>query len=99
MARGQPRKDTLQLTCRINVNTLELLKSTNPTLCTRDPSSGAIKFRHGALGRYVERLILEDVNARKNIPATSQPLAPEDRKILDLIEARAPADASGGNSS
>lgn len=66
MARGRPKKSTVPLTFRLNVNYLEYLKSLNPQLLTRGPD-GEIKFRHGALGRYLERLIREDLERRADL--------------------------------
>lgn len=62
---GRPKKNTVQFVCRIDFNVLESLKSINPSLMTQDASSGKLKFRHGALGKYVQRLIIEDIEKRQ----------------------------------
>ena len=48
-----------------DIDLMEQLISINPSLVTRDSVSGKIKFRHGALGKYLSRLIREDVEKRK----------------------------------
>jgi hypothetical protein len=45
---------------------MEKLKLLNPQLLTR-ASDGSPKFRHGALGRYLERLIREDLEKRADL--------------------------------
>ncbi len=62
---SRAKKNTVQLVCRIDFNVINKLKSINPSLITRDTVSGKIKFRHGALGRYIQRLIDEDINKRE----------------------------------
>jgi hypothetical protein len=64
MGRGRPKKDTVQVTFRLNFDYMEKLKLINPQLLTRD-SEGNSKFRHGALGRYIQRLIREDLEKRQ----------------------------------
>lgn len=66
MARGRPKRNSVQLTFRLDFNYLEKLKLLNPQLLTTDISSGQRKFRHGALGRYLERLIRADLEKRAN---------------------------------
>jgi len=72
MARGRPKKDTVQVTFRLNFDYLQQLKLLNPQLLTRDPATNEPKFRHGALGRYLERLIREDLEKREEF-VSSQP--------------------------
>ena len=58
--------NTEQITCRIDVDLLNELKSINPSLIT--PSTKVdkeFKFRYGALGKYITRLIKQDVVKRK----------------------------------
>ncbi|MCK5644190.1 MAG: hypothetical protein KAJ19_25550 [Gammaproteobacteria bacterium] len=57
----------MQLVCRVDFDLIDKLKSINPSLVTRDTVTGAIKFRHGALGRYVQRLISEDIEKREKL--------------------------------
>lgn len=64
MPRGRPKKDTRQVKVWIQNSTMEELKKVNPRLITIAPG-GEPKFRYGSLGRYIERLILEDVARRK----------------------------------
>lgn len=64
---ARPRKNTMQLVCRVDFDLIDKLKSINPSLVTRDTVTGAIKFRHGALGRYVQRLISEDIEKREKL--------------------------------
>ncbi len=64
---GRPRKNTIQVVCRIDFDLIAKLKSINPSLVTRDTATGAIKFRHGALGKYVQRLISEDIEKREKL--------------------------------
>lgn len=59
------KKNTVQLVCRVDFNVIDTLKSINPSLVTRDTVTGKIKFRHGALGRYIQRLINEDIDKRE----------------------------------
>jgi hypothetical protein len=66
MARGRPKKSTVQVTFRLNFDYLQKLKLLNPQLLTRN-SDGDPKFRHGALGRYLERLIREDLEKRADL--------------------------------
>ncbi len=58
------KKNTVQLVCRVDFNIISKLKSINPSLVTKDASSGDIKFRHGALGKYIQRLITDDLAKR-----------------------------------
>ena len=62
---GRPKKNTVQFVCRVDFNVIESLKSINPSLMTQDSASGELKFRHGALGKYIQRLIIEDIDKRK----------------------------------
>lgn len=72
---GRRKLNTEQLTCRVDVDLLNKLKSINPSLITLDTRPGKdIKFRHGAIGKYITRLIAEDVAKR------------EDQKQLDILE-------------
>ena len=59
------KKNTVQVVCRVDFNVIDKLKSINPSLVTRDTVSNKIKFRHGALGRYIQRLIDEDITKRE----------------------------------
>lgn len=66
MPRGRPKKSTVQVTFRINFDYVEKLKLINPQLTTQTPE-GRVKFRHGALGRYLERLIRTDLEQRADL--------------------------------
>ena len=92
MPRGRPRKSTVQVTFRINFDYMEKLKLLNPQLMTRDTTTGKPKFRHGALGRYIERLIREDLEKRaENYEDIS---LEEDYIDLDaLMSRKAPVDS------
>jgi len=61
---GRAKKNTVQVVCRVDFNVIAKLKSINPSLVTKDTVSGNIKFRHGALGKYIQRLIIEDCAKR-----------------------------------
>ena len=74
------RKNTTAITLRIDVDLLAELQSINPALLTVDPNTKKPKFRHGALGRYVSRLIREDIYQRKSIKDMSL------EEIVDSIE-------------
>lgn len=74
MARGRPKRNSVQVTFRLDFNYMEKLKLLNPQLLTRD-QSGSPKFRHGALGRYLERLIREDLEKRETL--TNSPELPK----------------------
>ncbi len=63
----RPRKDTEQVVCRIDCNLMSKLKLINPSLITRDASSGKMKYRHGALGKYISRLIAQDIAKREEL--------------------------------
>jgi hypothetical protein len=63
---GRGKRNTQQVVCRIDCNIIEKLKSINPSLLTRDSVSGMLKFRHGALGKYIQRLIQEDIEKRQD---------------------------------
>ena len=73
-AMGRPKKNTLQLVCRIDCNVIDKLKLINPSLLTRDVVTEELKWRHGALGKYIQRLLIEDIAKR------------EDRHQDDLLE-------------
>lgn len=75
------RKNTTAITLRIDVDLLAELQSINPALLTVDPNTKKPKFRHGALGRYVSRLIREDIYQRKSIKDMSM------EEIVESIEA------------
>ena len=62
---GRGKMNTQQITCRIDCDLIDKLKSINPSLLTTDSISGELKFRHGALGRYVARLISDDIARRE----------------------------------
>ena len=81
MGRGRPKRDTVQVTFRINFNYMEKLKLLNPQLLTRDAENKP-KFRHGALGRYIERLIREDLEKREKQVDSTQPEAQIDLDAL-----------------
>lgn len=70
---ARPKKNTEQVTCRLNVNLVAKLKLINPAITTRDASSGKIKFRYGALGSYIARLIQEDVEKREKLLGLMEP--------------------------
>lgn len=57
--------NTQQIVCRIDCDLINKLKSINPSLLTTDTITGALKFRHGALGRYMARLIADDIAKRE----------------------------------
>lgn len=62
------RRNTQHLTLRIDIDLVDELKSTNPSLVTRSTKKeGELKFRHGALGRYISRLIREDIERLKKL--------------------------------
>ena len=61
----RPRKNTVQVNARVDGNVIDALTAINPSLVTRDSVSGKIKFRHGAFGKYLERLIRADIEERK----------------------------------
>lgn len=61
------RKNTMQVVCRIDINVINKLKSINPSLVTKDTVTDKIKFRHGALGKYMQRLIIEDIERREEL--------------------------------
>ncbi len=58
------RKDTMAINLRVDINLIEKLMSINPSITTKDLTTGKVKFRHGALGRYIARLVNEDLNKR-----------------------------------
>jgi len=62
---ARPKKDTQQIVCRVDCNVITKLKLINPSLLTQDAASGKLKFRHGALGKYIQRLIMEDTERRE----------------------------------
>jgi hypothetical protein len=63
---GKRKMNTEQLTLRIDVNLLNELKSINPSLLTPSTKSDVeFKFRYGALGKYIARLIRKDIDERK----------------------------------
>lgn len=64
---ARPRKNTQQFVCRIDCNVIGKLKSINPSLVTKDSVTGDIKFRHGALGKYIQRLLIEDIEKREKL--------------------------------
>lgn len=64
---GRAKRNTKAVLCRLDIDLIEKLKSINPSLVTRDTVSGEIKFRHGALGRYITRLISEDIAKREEM--------------------------------
>lgn len=64
---ARPKKNTIQLVCRIDFDLISKLKLINPSLVTRDTATGQFKFRYGALGRYVQRLISEDIAKREKL--------------------------------
>lgn len=89
MARGRPKRNSVQVTFRLDFNYLSKLKLLNPQLLVTDISSGQRKFRHGALGRYLERLIREDLERR------AEPLninLDEPHVDLDAIMGKSPDD-------
>lgn len=89
MPRGRPRTNTVQVTFRLNFDYYEKLKLINPQLTTRD-NSGNIKFRHGALGRYLSRLIKQDLDKR-NAQFTQEALDPTLPDLHTLVEGGANA--------
>lgn len=68
---GRRKMNTEQLTMRIDVDLLRKLKSINPALLTTAPNSTQLKFRHGALGKYVARLIRADITEREKFRQTN----------------------------
>ena len=60
-----PKKNTMAVNFRIDINIISKLQSINPAITTIDSVTGKTKFRHGALGRYIQRLIQEDINKRE----------------------------------
>ena len=64
---GRAKRNTKAVLCRLDIDLIEELKSINPSLVTRDSVSEELKFRHGALGRYITRLITEDILKRKEL--------------------------------
>ncbi len=63
---GRGKRDTVNFQCRLARPVVEELQQVNPSLVTREPDKpDQIKFRHGALGRYVEGLIRKDIRERK----------------------------------
>ena len=69
---GRGIRDTIRLSCRVNTKILEELKSLNPRLFTQVPGSTEIKFRYGSLGKYIERLIMDDIEARRGMKAANE---------------------------
>lgn len=63
---GRQKLNTVQITTRIDQGILEELHMVNPSLLTVDPVSRKIKFRHGALSRYITRLIRKDIDERRD---------------------------------
>jgi len=63
----RPKKNTQQIVCRVDCNIISKLKSINPSLLTQDSVSGELKFRHGAWGKYIQRLITEDIERREKL--------------------------------
>ena len=64
---GRAKRNTKAVLCRIDIELIDKLKSINPSLVTRDTVTGDIKFRHGALGRYITRLISDDIALREEL--------------------------------
>ena len=64
---GRAKRNTQQIVCRIDCDLIDKLKSINPSLLTTDTVSGNTKFRHGALGRYITRLISKDITEREKL--------------------------------
>ena len=64
---GRAKRNTKAILCRIDIDLITKLKSINPSLVTRDTVTNEIKFRHGALGRYMTRLITEDIEKREKM--------------------------------
>lgn len=62
---GRAKKDTTPITVRLPTPLVQELQSVNPSLITREVNKDKPKFRHGALGKYLERLIREDITKRK----------------------------------
>lgn len=62
---GRAKMNTQQIVCRIDCDLIDKLKSINPSLLTTDTVKGQLKFRHGALGRYIARLIADDIERRE----------------------------------
>lgn len=91
MARGRPKKDTVRFQVRIAGDTFKLLPTFNPTLFTRTPT-GELKFRHGAISRYVERLINQDLEQRKQRieAARNAGATVVDDELLAFVENRSP---------
>lgn len=61
---GRRKMDTTDIHVMIGRETLEEISVVNPSLLTRD-LNGEYKFRHGALGKYIERLMKQDIVQRK----------------------------------
>jgi hypothetical protein len=55
----------MPINCRIDCNIISELMAINPSIVTQDSVTQQLKFRHGALGKYISRLILEDIAKRK----------------------------------
>lgn len=75
------RKNTRQVCIHLNAQVFEDLAQYNPQIMTRDSVSLEPKFRHGALSRYVERLIRQDLDERKlkgvaHVPSIQEILNP-----------------------
>jgi len=76
----------MAINLRVDVNLIEKLMAINPSLITKDQSSGKLKFRHGALGRYIARLVREDLNKRTGETSELETFikkATESRELLD----------------
>lgn len=64
---ARPKRNTQQIVCRIDCNVIDKLKSINPSLLTKDSVTGDLKFRHGAWGKYIQRLLVEDIEKREKL--------------------------------
>lgn len=62
---GRLRRNTQALNFRVDSELLLRLQKINPAITTQDINTQETKFRHGALGKYMSRLITEDIEKRE----------------------------------
>ena len=65
---GKRIMNTEQITFRIDKELLSELKAINPALVTKSTKGeDQLKFRYGALGKYLTRLVRKDIEERKKM--------------------------------
>lgn len=62
---SRKKRNTTLICGRVDNNVIESLLTINPSLAKHDSST--TRFRHGAIGKYLERLIRADIEERKKM--------------------------------